>query len=171
MEKTLIVDPGNMKVDTINITNFNFSIAKMLGNDKKFTVLVIDDHKLVRDNTKNLIKGALVTLKLEDYDILEGNDGIDLLNFVRLDHEGKIKIIFTDENMEYINGSEAIKIMRKLEENKKMKNYTIASISAFDDIVTKKRILDSGANLVISKPTYKSEILKAVQNAVSEIEH
>ena len=118
-----------------------------------------------------MIKGALVTLKLEDYDILEGNDGIDLLNFVRLDHEGKIKIIFTDENMEYINGSEAIKIMRKLEENKKMKNYTIASISAFDDIVTKKRILDSGANLVISKPTYKSEILKAVQNAVSEIEH
>jgi len=170
MDKSIILDTQNIKNDTVNITNFNFSIAKTLGNDNKFKVLVIDDHKLVRDNTKNLIKSAFLTLKLQDYEIIEGSDGIDLLNFVRLDHEGKIKIIFTDENMEYINGSEAIKIMRKLEENKKIKNYEIASITAFDDNLTKKKILDSGANLVISKPASKSEILKAVQNDVSTIE-
>ncbi len=170
MDKSIILDTQNIKNDTVNITNFNFSIAKTLGNDNKFKVLVIDDHKLVRDNTKNLIKSAFLTLKLQDYEIIEGSDGIDLLNFVRLDHEGRIKIIFTDENMEYINGSEAIKIMRKLEENKKIKNYEIASITAFDDNLTKKKILDSGANLVISKPASKSEILKAVQNDVSTIE-
>ena len=69
-------------------------------HSKKFNIVVIDDHKLVRDNTVNLLKNVLSFLKINDYAILEGSDGIDLLNFIRLDKEKKIEYIFIDENMD-----------------------------------------------------------------------
>ena len=51
-----------------------------------------------------------------DYEIIQCTDGMDILKFILdeniFDH---IKIIITDENMEYLNGSEAIKIIRMIE--------------------------------------------------------
>ncbi len=95
---------------------------------------------------------------IENFQILEGSDGIDLLNILRNDSFGQIKVIFIDENMEYLNGSETVSIERKLEEKKKIKNYKIASVTAFDDVNTRENILKSGANTIISKPCTKSDI-------------
>ena len=58
----------------------------------KFNTVVIDDHKLERDNTINLLKNVLSFLKINDFAILEGSDGIDLLNLIRLDKKRKLNI-------------------------------------------------------------------------------
>ena len=102
-----------------------FSLGNYECYQKKFQIVVIDDHKLVRENTVNLIRNVFKYLKINDYGILEGSDGVDLLNIVRLDKENKIKYIFIDENMYYLNGSEAVSIVRKFEEYKKINRYEI----------------------------------------------
>ena len=126
----------------------------------KYYILVVDDHKLVRDNTINLLKNVLSNLKLDNFDILEGSDGIDLLNMVRSDRENRIKCILIDENMEYLNGSEAVNFIRKWEEYKKIQRYEIISVTAFDDKETQQRILFSGVNSVLFKPCTKTDFIK-----------
>ena len=96
------------------------------------------------------------SLNIINFRILEGSDGIDLLNFLRLDKDYKIKYIFTDENMEYLNGSEAVKLITKFEADNKIKNFNIISITTFDDEETRKNILNSGINSILSKPCTKS---------------
>jgi CheY-like chemotaxis protein len=144
---------------------FAFSIDNSNTLNKRFyQFVIIDDQKLVRENTSNLIRKVLQNMNIENFQILEGSDGIDLLNIVRNDTFGQIKAIFIDENMEYLNGSEAVSIVRKLEDKKKIKNYKIASVTAFDDAQTKENILKSGATTIISKPCTKSDITNVLSN-------
>ena len=65
--------------------------------------------------------------------------------------------------MQYLNGTDVIKILRKLENNGKIQNYNVVSITAFEDNETKERILNSGANSIISKPCTKSDITKILK--------
>ena len=147
--------------DILESSSFSFSIGQnYVIDDNTFKILVIDDNLLVRQNSVNLIKTVLSNLNLKNYLIIEGSDGIDLLNYVRYDFEYRIKHIFIDENMEYLNGSEAVRFIRKFEENKKIKNYKIISVTAFDDDETKSRILKSGLNKIISKPCTKSDLTR-----------
>ena len=137
---------------------FTLEINKF--SQMKYDILVVDDHKLVRDNTINLLKNVLSIMKLDYFGIVEGSDGIDLLNKIRLDRENRIKLIFLDENMEYLNGSEAVNFIRKWEECKKIQKYEIISVTAFDDKETRQRILSSGVNSVLFKPCTKSDFMK-----------
>ena len=146
------------------ITRFSFSLGNIISDDNTTSIVVIDDHKLIRDITINLIKSVMTTLNIQNYKIIEGSDGIDLLNIVRLDKEHKIKYILIDENMEFLNGSEAVKILRNIEKSNKIKNYNIISLTAFDDPETKNHILNCGLDSIISKPSTKSQILNIMQN-------
>ena len=151
----------NIKLEeNMNISSFGFSIDGTNFDNNLFSILVVDDHQFVRQNTVNLIKSVLSSLNICNFRIIEGCDGIDLLNFVRNDKENKIKLIFTDENMEFLNGSQAVKLIRKFEKNQNIKTYEIISITAFDDEETKNYIYKSGINVILSKPCTKSEILK-----------
>ena len=142
---------------------FCFCLPSLIPNNN-YNIVVVDDNKFIRESSVNLIKNVLKTLKINDVDIIEGSDGIDLLNMVRSDKSYKIKSIFIDENMEYLNGSDAIKIVRKMEDNKKVRVYNLVSITAFEDNESKNRILSSGANSIISKPCTKSDITKILSN-------
>ena len=128
-------------------------------NENNFTILVIDDHKFVRNSIVNLIKNVLKVLQIKNAEIIEGCDGIELLNIVMKDKNNLIKYIFTDENMMFLNGSEAVRLIRKLEQDEKIKNYKIVSITAFDDEETKNNILKSGMNKILPKPCLKSDLL------------
>ena len=76
--------------------------------------------KLVRENTVNLIRIVLSVLEINDIQILELSDGIELLYTIMKNKDDQIISIFTDENMEYLNGTEAVKIIRKMERKKKL---------------------------------------------------
>jgi CheY-like chemotaxis protein len=144
--------------------NSHFSIRGINYSPSYNCIVVIDDQKFVRNNTINLIINSLKSLQINDFFILEGADGIDLLNLVRCDVEAKIKCIFTDENMEYLNGSEAVKIIRNLENYNKVRSQFIVSITAFDDEGTRNNIKDSGVNSVLSKPCTKTQITEILRN-------
>ena len=120
----------------------------------------------MRDNTVNLIRNVLSVLEINNIQIVELSDGIQLLNTIIMDKNDQIVYIFTDENMEYLNGSEAVKIIRKLEQNHKINKYPIASITAFEDDETRKNILNSGVNFILSKPCTKLDITNILQKLI-----
>jgi len=77
-------------------------------NIKKNKILIIDDHKIIRESLVVLIKKILKNLNKENiFEIIEGFDGVDILSSLIHDQskENEIKCVITDENMEYINGS------------------------------------------------------------------
>ncbi len=60
--------------------------------------------------------------------------------------------------MDYINGSEAIKIVRDLENNSKIKKVNIVSVTAFEDETSKSYIKKCGADFIINKPCSKGQV-------------
>ena len=165
------IDDSNIKTsnnnhDLLGIYNFGFTLGELRVNDSNLSVVVIDDYKLIRENTVNLVKKVFETLKISDYSIIQGSDGIDLLNIVRKDKINAIKLVFTDENMEYLNGSETVKIIRKLEDKGMINKYFYASVTAYEDQETRNNILKSGINTIISKPCTKSTLLSIMKNII-----
>jgi signal transduction histidine kinase/CheY-like chemotaxis protein len=147
---------GKLKISRFNLI---FDMSQKTNNSA-IKLVIVDDHKLVREYCLNILRLLLKDFNNSLYEIVECSDGIELLNEVRLDTGNKIKLILTDENMEYLNGSESVRIIRNLEENRKIKQYHIVSITAFDDQETKERILNSGVNSIITKPCTKSVLSK-----------
>lgn len=94
--------------------------------------------------------------------MIEGYDGIDIMEKLIKDQQRSslIKCIITDENMEYINGSEAIKSIRDLERNNKTKNVPIISLTAFEDEISRNNIMNSGSDHLLTKPCNKNELIK-----------
>ena len=97
-----------------------------------------------------------------DYEVICGSDGIDLLQLIRDDQNNGnlIKCVITDENMEYLNGSEAIKIIREFEKNGKTKPVNIISSTCHEDDLTTKHILESGSQSKLTKPLNKFDLVK-----------
>ena len=93
------------------------------------------------------------------YNIIKLSDGNQIINLLieaQFNKPEKIKLIISDENMEFINGSEALRIIEKLQFNGKLTSKPLfVSLTAFDDIATKETILSSGFNDILIKPVSK----------------
>ena len=83
-----------------------------------------------------MLKKVLISKNINDCSIIEASDGIELLNIVMRDKNNKINCIFIDEKMEYLNGSETVQIIRKLQNLNKFNSYSIVSITALEVIDT-----------------------------------
>jgi CheY-like chemotaxis protein len=152
----------------LDIECFSYNILSNLNfmNDNS-RIIVIEDQNLIRNSTIKLIETVLRDLNRPNFDVIGGCDGIDLLYYVIKDNlNSKIKCIFTDENMVYLNGSEAVRIIRKLEEMGKINKCFIVSITAFVDDYTKNNILSAGCNKIVSKPCNKSTIMEIIKNGL-----
>jgi CheY-like chemotaxis protein len=119
---------------------------------KKIKILVVDDSDIMR---KMVVKqlNNLPNFKIL-YEIVEGSDGIDILNTIKQDQKlsNDIKLIMSDENMEYMSGTKAFSILRDLEREKKINTVIKVSLTAFCDPSTIDDIKNSGANFVFNKP-------------------
>jgi PleD family two-component response regulator len=126
---------------------------------KKEKILLIDDNHFINEATKNVLSKVLkeASSKIE---IIVGSDGADMIHQVIRDQSkgNEIKCILTDENMEYINGSEAIMIIRKLEKCHKIKFINIISVTGMEDSRSSDEIKKAGAQLVLNKPLSKNVI-------------
>jgi CheY-like chemotaxis protein len=134
-----------------------------ISEEEKFKIVVVDDQKLVRQTTINLLMSILKNNGIPNYKVIECCDGIDLLSLIKDDFKGMIKLVFIDENMDYLNGSETVKIIRKLETDKKINYYPLISITGMSDLETNDLMLRYGYDLVISKPCSKSDLKKALK--------
>jgi len=104
-------------------------------NSFKYKILVVEDNKILRKSFINVIQKFLKNRNLSAfYEIVECNDGVDILYHIVKDQseDNLIKCVITDENMDYMNGSEASRIIKNFEEKNKIKPVVIAMISSFD---------------------------------------
>ena len=141
----------------LEVTNFKEFKAK----DK---ILVCDDSHTLRKAVTNLITNK--TNMFNDFDVVECYDGVDMLNKIVEDqlNGNLIKIIITDENMEYMIGSDAIGIISEWERLNKIKKIFIVSLTAFIDENNINIIKSKGADIVFHKPLTVS-ILKDIFNS------
>lgn len=144
-----------------NYITLNTSINETPEKNSKYKILIIDDQTFIRDNIKNLTTYALKELELDDsYEIIEGKDGIDILKFIMEDQSqgNKIKIIITDQNMRYLDGSDALLYVKKFESSNKIKNLPIfICCTADDNDENEENLLKSGFNEVLSKDCNKKK--------------
>lgn len=140
--------------------NVNSNNIKKLNNEEKILIIVVDDNSIINDSMKKLIEIVLNGKKIL-YEILMLTDGLDVLKFLLSDNDKKssVRFIFTDENMDYLSGSEAISIIRIWEKAEKLKNINIISITCHEDPKTVNHILSKGADKVLAKPITKSLVL------------
>jgi YesN/AraC family two-component response regulator len=137
-------------------------ITRKLLPSEKPKILIIDDDQIIRISLHYMINKILVSFNL-DYDIIEGNDGHDLIDYVNDDIDNNIKIIFTDENMPLCEGSDAIKLVNNILEIYRIKVISLTSIDDFDYI---EKILKCGVNEVISKPLHMKTLERVMRHYI-----
>ena len=72
------------------------------------------------ESIKKTLNEVLIETQ-SDFDIISCSDGLDIIAYLITDlNSNNIKFVITDENMEYINWSYAIRFIRNLEEKKKL---------------------------------------------------
>lgn len=126
--------------------------------------MIVDDNQFINDSLKKIILRVLKEFN-KDFEIIQVTDGIEMVKNIIDDqiNGNLIKCILTDENMEYINGSEATRILRSLEKRSKIKHIKIISISCQEDNNSVKMMFDSGADMVLGKPLSKSVIVSTLK--------
>jgi len=152
-----------LNAPSISKINNDFKDYKSLfGNNQNPKILLIDDQKFIRKSLANILY-LILKEKILMWDIIEGGDGIDLLNYIIEDNKNNniIKLIITDENMEFINGTKAIELIRYLEnENKIIKNNNIViTSSAEENEELNKYYKGIGANDILAKPCTQENLL------------
>lgn len=158
----------NKKTDNPQITD-ELTNSINTSTDNRNKILIVDDAETIRKSLRRVLNSDKELNK--DFQIIEAKDGIEILSIVMKDQtEGnKIKIIITDENMEYMTGSNAISILRQLEKENKIRPIYIVSLTAFTDESTKDEIMRKGADYILYKPfsVYSKKLLFSNYNLVN----
>lgn len=127
-------------------------------------VLVADDNHLINDVNKNIVEICFKKLNI-DIEIILCYDGIDLVrNALNENINYNIKMIITDENMEFLNGSDAVEFLRKLESKFYLRKIPCISVTSHEDKVIIDNILSSGMNFVLSKPLTVSALFDILRH-------
>jgi response regulator RpfG family c-di-GMP phosphodiesterase len=149
------LDNYNKKID-----EFENQIKIINKNDEKVTFLIVDDNSIINDSMKRLLNMVLDKENIE-YEIIMLNDGFDILRILLTNMKIKENnlYIFTDENMDFLSGSDAISLVRVWEKMEKIsKKINIISITCHEDPKIVNHILSKGADLVLAKPITKTLI-------------
>ena len=167
--------PKNIKKSIFEEKEFYYSrnlisnLSLVSLNNTKNMILVVDD-------SKTLIKAVIKLLRTnkffnDNFRTIEGSDGIDILKYLMDDqiNGSRIKLVITDENMEYLCGSSAISIIRDLQLHNKMKDIFIVSLTAFIDEENISNIMKKGADLVLSKPLNLNQIESIMTNYTNSL--
>jgi len=124
-------------------------------------ILIADDNHLINDVNKKIIETCLKKLNA-NYEIILCTDGVDIIrNILNEKMKKSIKCIITDENMEFLNGSEAIKFVRTLQFKNYLERIPIISVTSHEDRTIVNNILSSGANHVLPKPLTVNSMINA----------
>jgi len=98
-------------------------------NENKKVILIADDNEIIRKSIKKLIKK---NLGKEKYYIICVSDAIEVLYLVMLDQTKKncIKIIISDEQMTFLNGSQLFYCLQKMQGDKKINSIPFVHCSS-----------------------------------------
>ena len=176
----VIINLDNNKIESDKLKKYNFILSKkvisfeLLTNKKlnlenisikkhKNIILIVDDMSTIRNSFKNRISAAISNFYSDinsiEYNIICCKDGIDILYYVINDKDNcNIKCVFTDEVMEYFNGTDAISILKKYEYNNKLPKLPyLISCSGYDEETIKNK--SNYFNEYLSKEFTKEDII------------
>ncbi|WP_394772855.1 two-component regulator propeller domain-containing protein [Flavobacterium sp.] len=142
LEKSAITEPDD--------------IDDFVVNDEKQTILIVEDHKVLRSFMKNLLK--------EDYNIIEAENG--RVAFEKALHHIP-NLIISDVIMPEMVGTE---LCSKIKENLKTSHIPVILLTSRTSLVYKFEGLESGADDYISKPFNLIEFKLRVKNLLNSTE-
>ena len=123
---------------------------------------------LVEDNELNM-EIAIGILSESGFTVDTAEDGEVAVEKVRNAAHGQYDLILMDVQMPNMNGYEATKAIRKIDDPEKAGIPIIAmTANAFEE--DKKNAMDAGMNGHISKPIYVSKLLEAINEVLSQAE-
>ncbi len=124
---------------------------------KKINILIVDDHKIVRDGIKLYLNNH------SEFNIVgEGSNGFEAVDFLKQD--SKVDLVLIDINMDKMNGIEATKIITSEFDKTKL-----LALTMHNDYQHIKSMMDAGASGYILKSCTEEEMLDAI-NAVMDDE-
>ncbi len=130
-----------------------FESQRSVASQETSTILLVDDDP---QNLK-LLEAFLSSLP---HEILKANDGEEALVLVQ---KQEVDLILLDVMMPGINGYE---VCRRLKTQEKTRLIPIVLITALDDLDSRVRGMESGADDFISKPVNRIEILARTKSLI-----
>ena len=126
---------------------------------KDSNILVADDMPNMRKTIRNMLK----SMKLEDKQIIEANDGDIALKIVQ-DGMQNITFILLDWNMPRLTG---IEVLKKIKRDEKTKDIPVLIISAEMDMVRILRAVECGVDNYVIKPFLPNTLQQKMLNIIN----
>ncbi|KFF03447.1 two-component regulator propeller domain-containing protein [Flavobacterium reichenbachii] len=149
------IEQYTSQLETTEITEPE-DIDDFVVNAEKQTILIVEDHKVLRTFMKNLLK--------QDYNIIEAENGKTALEKA-LKHLPNL--IISDVIMPEMVGTE---LCSKIKENLKTSHIPVILLTSRTSLVYKFEGLESGADDYISKPFNLIEFKLRVKNLLNSTE-
>lgn len=136
--------------------NFTGDIHPNSMRFKGHSILVVDDSRINLKLLTEILKNFYITVSTA----LNGKEAVEIFKNKRF------SVIFIDQNMPMMNGDEAIIKMREIEKEKHYTASVIYALTGDEDSHIKTKIMDSGADGILSKPIHIKEIYNAIGQAI-----
>ncbi|MDH3354813.1 MAG: diguanylate cyclase [Chromatiales bacterium] len=138
--------------------DYVMKLISRLDRNRKVKALVVDDSSTARKYVKSL-------LELQNFQVLEANDGIQAMGV--LQKNPGIKLLITDYNMPNMDGFELTTSIRRIFEKE---NMAIIGLSAQGSSVLSAKFIKNGANDFLAKPFSQEEFYCRIMQNMESIE-
>ncbi len=128
-----------------------------IKNNQAVNILVIDDHKMVRDGLKLMLASLNKAFNFNVFEAESGEDAISKIN------KYQFEIIIIDYQLPGLSGAETV--CRILRFRPKMK---ILALSNYDELPYIQSMMDAGAKGYILKNIEPAEMLKAIKTILCD---
>lgn len=147
-----------LKIDTKSRSNL--SSKELLTNTKQLSILFVEDHDDLRENTKEILK--------KFFDIVDGSkNGEDALKQYKEFYKNKstyYDIILSDIQMPRLNGVGVVENIYDINPEQ-----IIIILSAFDDSKYLLPLINLGIEQFIKKPIDYQDLIKVLQKTIKKI--
>ena len=122
-----------------------------------FKVLIIDDEEIIREGLRTVIDWESLQCKVIG-EAVDGDEGLEMVSRAKPD------IVFTDIRMPGLNGLEMISKIKECKYGCK-----IIILSGFRDFEYAQQAVKLGAFRFLVKPTNTQEIVRSIEEAITEL--
>ena len=129
-------------------------------------IIIAEDDMVMRKALRRTVE-AVVSKVDKNCSVIDVTDGAYAIEtIIELIEDGReVKCFITDENMTYVNGSDAILLLKKLMNTNKIDRFPFFSCSAFLDDNYKEKMKSVGVSKILEKPFTKKSLEDAFEEA------
>lgn len=154
----------NLSEKSIKLNSNNKVNSNSLRKCKTF--IIGDDMTDIRNSIKNLL---LQIYANEEINIIECADGIEIIyeiyrQFISGNTNNNISCVITDQYMNFLNGTDVLKVINKLSEENKIRKMKTVVLTAFLDSSNLNFIQKYNPDKLLNKPLSKQQLTKLLKD-------